>query len=411
MALLAVVATLLAAEGIAQSPGDAIVVGKKNAQTAAALIAIDKSGATTTLYPGTVKENLFGMVEMAPGNRAILFSEEPVPLFPSAIQRYENGKVTPLWTGLDGLTDFDVDQGGDLVAIIHQGRRQSVLRRDSATGRVTTLGTRTTPGVSYAFGLEEDLRTGDWLVFTTTSELLRLRPDGSLSTVSIVLPVNAVNVRQGYVRTDFSDGSVLVAFGQGLIKVDPRTGAVTSLRYSTASTHYNTGLDRDPYGFGYYFLDGQFPLTLTRYDPGLNLLVPQFPLATRGYDVVSYGARHLSGLDRPRVGRSYRIQAGFPGEAGRFYLAAASTGALGGFRLPDGRRVPLDPDPLFFLSLVPNPIFVNFQGVLDSRGEAVMTVNIPNLPIAGLRLFLAAVTLDATGIRTISLPFGMSVER
>ena len=47
LALLAIATTFLAAEGIAQNPGDAIVVGKKNAQNTAELIAIDRSGVTT----------------------------------------------------------------------------------------------------------------------------------------------------------------------------------------------------------------------------------------------------------------------------------------------------------------------------------------------------------------------------
>ena len=72
--------------------------------------------------------------------------------------------------------------------------------------------------------------------------------------------------------------------------------------------------------------------------------------------------------------------------------------------------IPQDPVPLYFFSLVPNPIFGNFQGLLDGSGEATLTVNIPN-GVDGVRVFFAAVSYDQTGVRLISLPFGVTLEK
>jgi hypothetical protein len=85
-----------------------------------------------------------------------------------------------------------------------------------------------------------------------------------------------------------------------------------------------------------------------------------------------------------------------------------------------GRRaaeVYLSPDDLLFVS-VNNLwpwIFFAYSGIIDSMGQAVASIHIPNVPaLSGLRIHTAFVTLDAqssSGIRSISNAFSFSITK
>lgn len=94
-------------------------------------------------------------------------------------------------------------------------------------------------------------------------------------------------------------------------------------------------------------------------------------------------------------------------EPNAFYVMAASVGDRPGIPL-GARRIPLNPDPLFWLSLqgLTGGVMNRFSGYLSARGEARAWMNIPNDPgLIGLAFHVAFVTLDPAqpfGIGTIS---------
>ncbi|MBN2491499.1 MAG: hypothetical protein JXQ29_11680 [Planctomycetes bacterium] len=93
--------------------------------------------------------------------------------------------------------------------------------------------------------------------------------------------------------------------------------------------------------------------------------------------------------------------------ANLIYRLALSFGGTPGIALPDQREVPLRYDLLLALSLVAGPpLFGDFVGTLDAKGQATAYVNIPNHPILrGYTIYAAFVTFDPaapSGIRTIS---------
>jgi len=106
-----------------------------------------------------------------------------------------------------------------------------------------------------------------------------------------------------------------------------------------------------------------------------------------------------------------------PGTTVGLDLTAANDAGLGyqtGSSLGTGpitlgtRKIYLGPDPLLAISVGgwwPS-IFSGYQGVLDKRGQAQATIDIPNYPrLVGTRLHTAFVTLDPkapSGIRSIS---------
>ena len=75
---------------------------------------------------------------------------------------------------------------------------------------------------------------------------------------------------------------------------------------------------------------------------------------------------------------------------------AAALSPSPGIPLPDGRILPLAPDPLFFTTLGSGGgIFQGFFTRLDSRGRASASWTVPNLPsLAGMDIYFAAFTYD-----------------
>ena len=88
---------------------------------------------------------------------------------------------------------------------------------------------------------------------------------------------------------------------------------------------------------------------------------------------------------------------------GPFQAATALTHS--GIPLYDGRIVPLGHDNVFLTS-VTNAlpmIFKNYNGILDSNGDAAIRLALPNLPaLKGLNLYTAFVNYHTTGVLNIS---------
>lgn len=83
------------------------------------------------------------------------------------------------------------------------------------------------------------------------------------------------------------------------------------------------------------------------------------------------------------------------GPANKLYQCACSFGN-GGFPFDAGRRIPLDPDPLMFLSMQNPILFQSFNGRLDGNGDSMAAVQILNIPaLKGQTFYLAMIVLDA----------------
>lgn len=99
----------------------------------------------------------------------------------------------------------------------------------------------------------------------------------------------------------------------------------------------------------------------------------------------------------PRIGTAVNMSLLDPLQANKIYVLAFSFGTMPGIALSDGRIIPLNPDPLFLLTLnYPHAInLVNSVGTLDALGRGLATWTIPAVPqIAGVTLYVAYVTVD-----------------
>ncbi len=95
------------------------------------------------------------------------------------------------------------------------------------------------------------------------------------------------------------------------------------------------------------------------------------------------------------------------------YTFGFSGGTYPELNLSDGRRVPLKDDPFLRASLYsPMAIgLINSVGRLNQNSSAVITFNIPNVPLNGTRLYAGFVTHDSTGkIVSISDPVSFVIN-
>jgi len=99
-------------------------------------------------------------------------------------------------------------------------------------------------------------------------------------------------------------------------------------------------------------------------------------------------------LDAPKINTTARIQIQAPAYPGSYRLGAAAMGGEIGI-LIDHRTFPLNPDIIFFFSLVTPALFKDYSGFIDTKGEAVASLVIPDDPsLTGFTLFTAFILLD-----------------
>lgn len=196
----------------------------------------------------------------------------------------------------------------------------------------------------------------------------------------------ASGVFQGLAAGTFDNGS------GGTYDVDWPDVLAPSDAKSSVCLLYATGSD----AAGIQRVDGQsrvvnlgFPLE-TILDSGLRAEVMRralrFLLAPRSMEMPS----------RVAVGGSSPIALELAGEAGNVYVLAASARVQPGIVLPGLGVLPLEPDPLFAVSLgASSGVFDRFAGVLDSQGRGTAQVRIPADPrLRGLRFFISGLTLQ-----------------
>jgi glucose/arabinose dehydrogenase len=117
----------------------------------------------------------------------------------------------------------------------------------------------------------------------------------------------------------------------------------------------------------------------------------------------------------PRIGTNCPINLTSTQTPSQTYAYAFSFGTTPGIPLPDGRVIPLNPDPLFTFSLTPgNGVFLNTTGTLSAGGTATVNIQIPNAaPLIDVTIMGAYVTLSPTapsGISAISCPIPITFE-
>jgi len=405
----------------AQSPGDIGFLGYDPATRSGHLLAAKPGGALITLLTASpVNLDAAGPCP-APDNRGVVFTRSNITSLPTTdVLRLDPGQgLTTLYqlpAAFGRITQVKVDAGGDLL-LLANGPNRGVYRVPRGGGPLVTIALLPSPRQNGTlFAMEEDVASGDLVVFDNLQILHRVKPNGTVQQVPFPASIQ-VNGIAGDAQADYATGLMWLAYGLTFLQVDPGTGAVTTIfPKSPTSIGLWNGVDADPFGGGLVLsYQSQLPplAAFYRYRPGASKVttVAVLPASMVYGGAAVFGSRNLSGRARPRLGTRYPIRLSVPTEAGQRYAAAAAFGTYSGIPAGGGRRIPLDPDPLFFASRALPSVFRGFQGTLDARGEAGLAIDIP--PVAGLRglrFHVAAVTVGAGGIRWITEPLGVVVE-
>jgi len=403
---LAVLAVILTGAGVLSAqfaPGDAVV---GVADTTHHLLVVKPNGSWSTLVtlpfgpmwdliPSADNRNVWlasfgaanGVFDVAPTGVvttmiALTGQESPATLIldgngdlyisgtSTMVLKHSLNKTSTLVTGIHGaLFGSAIDLNtGDLLLTVGNG-----------VVRVPTYGT---PGWSW---LRQDASgsmaphgacydpANNWLIETRNNQIVRY----DLSALKFVTPTPTLPVTPndcGHVARDPATGEFLVT--------------------------------------GYHQTNGSL---LFRYDATANAITTMIVMqhaaqASFGGSVALVGSRHLSTFAPAGPGSTLFLRVSSPNEPGQVYVAALSFGHRPGITV-GGRTIYLNPDPLFFASILAGGIFQNFVGVLDARGEGLPSLQIPKIAgLSGLRFYAAAITIAQNAISVVSNPIVITIQ-
>jgi len=336
------------------------------------------------------------------------------------VLRTQGATVTTLTT-LTGfgwmVTDIGLDDAGDLLVLPVAAGAQNGLYRAPLGSPGPVQRVATWPkGVAEPVAFTECIDTGDWWVLDQGGYLHRLARSGG-AVVSIVKTTSSTGIiRVGDLTMDPATGCVIVAAGSRLLRYDPVGKRLTSI----------VDLGQPPGGveaMGVHF-DQATRGVLFSYWTGLGLAgrVNEYDAAGTFVGTTSLGSpcmprnvitawgRAFTPLTIPVAGARYSLRLQSRGDVGWDFGAGLAFSTRPGIATPLG-PIPLNPDPLFFLSTSGVPLFKGFRGVLGLNGIAVLSIDLPPSPsLRGLRLFLAAVVANQYGIRRILGPHAFTIR-
>jgi hypothetical protein len=329
-----------------------------------------------------------------------------------------NSAVSTIATFGNRVAGFALNQDGGYRVVTSAGEFLSVSR----SGVVTTLRT----GLPPVNDFEVDLKSGDYLIATLPSPplnsgLLRLqrRPPFALSTIG-TLPVI-----RSFVQDRDRIGTIYAVSTNRLLRIDRFTGNVFPLgspRNELLAAHGLSLLgENHPDGRRNLALVGNATVApgLFLFDLAGNFVTTISGLPFSGVNVVPNRHREVTGAGSALPGSTYQLFFSGPTSNGDDpndpYFAACSWDTDPGILLPDGRKIPLSPDPLFALSLLGLPMFQNFAGYLNSSGVAdpLPSVEIPPEPaLIGFRFYISYVSINPAypnNIGVIADPWGITI--
>ena len=321
-----------------------------------------------------------------------------------------SGIGTTLLTGstpLQDVTAFTVDQHGDymLLNVGSSSATTGIFRLD-AVNALTTVAVNF--GMVSPLAMAEDLDSGDLVALDALGRFYRVTRGGGVTVLSTqVMPVNGLAA----LHSRPAVGGLLGAWGTALHHVQLNPFSVTTMA-TPAQPFRAMGMDFEPTTRTLVVSSSpvQGSSRLLHFGETGSLLTTLTTRTSPMAGLALMGSRHVFGVGRVAPGMPYTLIFSFPGETGRGYLAAASFGHAPGFKV-HGLRIPLNPDPLFFLSQADPKTFSGFQGVLTTSGLGSGVITLPAVGgLKGVRFFVAAVTYDGGGFRRVSEPLGLTVE-
>lgn len=310
--------------------------------------------------------------------------------------------------------DMDIDQNGELYfgSASASGIGRGIFKIDSTMAMVAVTLGNTTADPAYApENLEVDILTGELLVGNdvTGDPLYVINRDGSSATMIATgfnfrygthRDMNTGDIYSGtccdtstpnrslyWVQTGMNTAGPFVASSMMRGGYDPMIDRASAANPRLVCASWNTG------GLGgiYYV------------DLATKAVVKHAPILANTYDLAFVYGRNLQTIQTGKG--TWDVNLNVKGEAGNnFVIALSAAGTAPGVPLPDGRLIPLAPDVLTFATINGlAPFFTGNQGTLDATDSGLAKIDVSSLPAAanGVRIWIGALTLDNTGVKTV----------
>ena len=310
-----------------------------------------------------------------------------------------------------------VTPGGVVTTIIPGPNYQGIALNVDEDGRVIQAGYLGLESIDAATGASRfiaratgynsvtlDRETGDYLVGSPTYAW-RVKRDGTITTI-IPFPADRLLFHP-------ATGDILGANDRTIYRLD-RQNRITTVVAQVGSANV-IALSMAVLANGNLAVTHAAEQPITEYDMnGLQVRsLYSGPLFYK-WGMVVADSRRVWGLNAATIGNTFQLSIRFGGHPNRFYVAGAALAPRPGILVAGNRTIPLAPDALFFMVPAWPAVFQGFQGVLDANGSARAQVNIPPATsLQGVRVFYAAVVLDATapgGIAAVSQTFGATIQ-
>lgn len=403
--------------GFAACVGIGGAVGSSDAQSlAGSFIVGERSGALVRIAPGGPSSTIgvyttggsLNSIALDVGNDDVLATIDDATSGGHLLRiNLTTGTATTVAKGLGRVWSIKLDQNGDYLVGTFVGSPLMHVSRNGAT--VRTIGT-----FRFAPLYEQDVSTGDWILSHAGGDLIHYEYDFSRVRTSIGhSSAYAYNMDR-----DPHQARIYVAAGD-LIAYDPGPQIVTTLDPTGSGQGVSLrgiAVDRSPAANGALIYVGTAP-TATSTDvhihdrAGTNLGIAFSTTTSKASNFVAETSRNLWALMGTPPNDRFLVVS-FPADAIKQYIVAFSlTGFTPNIPLPDGRIVPLTPDPLTQLTAAQSlpPLIVGNHGTLGTNGQAQARLNLNQLGSAvnGVRVWAVAVSLDPAaplGIAQISAP-------
>lgn len=402
-------------------------------QLAAGAFVVDKNtGALTTLANFANAQPMFMIgTQTDYDNQSLVFGSTRLP---TTMVQYESGFFrydptarrysTLAQNPADFALPLDITAGpdGDWYASSRTIANQyAVYQLHAAGGYSTIVTTMQFPGVTSVHALDRDIDTGELLIAAGTNgwPLIFARSRaGTLSTYHSSQSLPQLGTQRIATGEHFFAGQNIFRWSRGSARTIP-VAQIPATKVPTFCLFENQSTPNAPLIVLTWSPAGQgIQLDLEFRDPSQNFAITRtLRIQNIGMTAVHHDSfEHYRSryIQTARSGRQLQFGLRFPVWPGRAYVAALGhSGVRPGLRLPDGRHIWLNPDPLVFATaqnLVPG-IFRPGPGVLDANGLASGGITLPATPL-GITVHLIAVVLDPAaplGVAFVTEPYPIAI--
>lgn len=404
------------------------------------IMALDNTGATPQLTTLTVPGYMPGHVMMDTDNRGVVFAVRGTSAISSLMNPMRSGlfrydprttQVTTIYSHSNGALAYHgfhhgvTDYNGDYVTAVYnydsgRGLAQYELWKVNSSGTCSTVLTSLSAGLSHSWAIHGHMRinidTGKLLIndlyrvstpsYATHYKIYELDLDRGVLTTWNQAPTDAGWQGWNSLPQSHANGWIEGPYNSTVFQLKPGTGGRTTLAnltvpgtlgaYTQGNFDLQTAAAPRQVWVTYHYSNPQ--LTYLYYMDATNWTVTSMTVAPfRAYNyggVEFYRGRHTQTVLTGQ--RRWQLRLSAPMYAGMRYVAVAGvSGVRPGVKLPDGRCIRLNLDPILQGTLnnwIPS-IWNSGPGVLDAQGEAQGTINLSTLGNLNMPLWIAWVVL------------------